>query len=208
MTKMKNLTKYRDAEVVNVDVVSSTKQSKIVKYKLEEDTVTLRASGLSFQQIADELNLLDRVPKDDLIDKHVVMRFLEKIPAISKQLVQEDKKRMIQVVSTSMDIVQEVVGLFHKTKTLLEDMEEKASNKKEHVNPYQYKAIASEMREMLRQMTEIQKEINDADNIRMFMEVVLTTLKEECPDKLPIIANKLKMAKGTQWFADMINKGN
>jgi|GEM_PF-2536631 len=190
-----------------VTIVSPTKQSKIVKYKLEEDCVNLRKAGFSYQEIAEELNNSGKVPADDKIDKFVVARFLEKIPAINKQLVQEDKRRLLEVVNTNFDIFYEINNLFAKTKSLLELMEEDAISKGRLVDPYRFKAISSEMREMLKQMTEIQKEINDYNNVRKFMEIVLQVLQEEVPDKIPVIAEKLRVVKGTQWFAEMINKG-
>lgn len=188
------------------DIVSTTKQSKIVKYKLEEDCVNLRYSGLSYQQIADELNASGKVPPDDPIDKWVVMRFLEKLPEVSRQIVQEDRRRLVQVVNNNMDIIFEVNNMFSKTKQLLEAMEEDAYNRGKFVNPYQYKAVISEMREMLKLMTEIQKEVNDYNNVRKFMEIVLSVIKEECPDKIPIIIEKLRLTKGTNWFADFMSK--
>lgn len=187
-----------------IKIVSPTNKSKIVKYKLEEDCVNLRKSGLSYQEIAEELNASGKVPEDDPIDEYVVMRFLKKIPQVTKQLVKEDKKRLLQVVNTNFDILHEINSLFSKTKNLLENMEADAYDKGKLINPYQFKAIVSEMREMLRQMMEIQKEMNDYENVRMFMEIVLETLQKEAPDKLPIITEKLKMAKGTQWFANLL----
>lgn len=191
-----------------VNIVSPTNKSKIVKYKLEEDCVNLRNAGLSYQQIADELNNSGKVPKDDPIDKYVVMRFLDKLPEIQRQIVKEDKRRLIQVVNNNLDIIQEVTELFAKSKNLIEQMEQDAFEKGRHINPYMYKAVASEMREMLKLMTDIQKEINDYNNIRRFMEIVLETLKEEAPDKIPIIAEKLRLSKGTKWFADIISRGD
>lgn len=184
--------------------VSLSRQSKIVKYKLEEDCVNLRKANMSYQQIADELNSTGKVPDNDLIDKYVVMRFFDKLPEIQQQLVKEDKRRMIQVVNNNMDIVHEVNSMFFKTKQLLEDMEDDAFDKGRFVNPYQFKAVVSEMREMLKQMTDIQKEINDYDNIKMFMQVVLETLKQEAPDTIPLIVDKLRGAKGTQWFSNLM----
>lgn len=187
-----------------LSVQNIVKKSKIVKYKLEEDCVTLRRAGLSYQQIADELNSSGKVPDDDKIDKYVLIRFFDSLPEIQQQLVKEDKKRLIAVVDNNMDIVSEVTQLFSKTKNLLEAMEDDAESKGRFVNPYQYKAIVGEMREMLKQMTDIQREINDFDNIKMFMQIVLEVIKEECPDKLPIIADRLKSAKGTSWFSSLI----
>lgn len=187
--------------------VSSTKKSKVVKYKLEEDVVMLRQSGMSYQQIADELNANGKVPDSDLLDKYVVMRFLEKLPAIQQQLVREDKKRLVSVVNANMDIVHEISDLYGKTKMLLNMMEEDAYDRGRTIDPYRFKAVASEMRELLKQMTDIQKEINDYDNIRKFMEIVLDTLKSEAPQSIPVIAQKLRMTKGTNWFSDMMNRG-
>lgn len=187
--------------------VSSTKKSKIVKYKLEEDVVMLRQSGMSYQQIADELNAGDKVPADDPLDKYVIMRFLEKLPQIQQQLVKDDKRRLVSVVNANMDIVHEITDLYGKTKMLLSMMEEDAMDRGRSMDPYRFKAVASEMRELLKQMTDIQKEINDYDNIRKFMEIVLETLKEEAPESIPVIAQKLRLTKGTNWFADMVSRG-
>ncbi|MEC0276820.1 hypothetical protein [Peribacillus frigoritolerans] len=186
--------------------LSTTKKSKIVKYKLEEDVVMLRQSGMSYQQIADELNESGKVPEDDELDKYVVLRFLEKLPKVQQQIVSEDRRRLVEVVNTNLDIVHEVTALFGKTKALLNHMEEDAFDRGKAMDPYRFKAVASEMREMLKQMTEIQREINDYNNIRKFMEIVLNTLKEECPEKIPVISEKLKMTKGTTWFSDMMGR--
>jgi hypothetical protein len=186
--------------------ISTTKKSKIVKYKLEEDVVMLRQAGMSFQQIADELNESGKVPEDDQLDKYVVMRFLEKLPEVTKAIVREDKRRLLNVVNNNLDIVHEVTELFGKTKSLLNHMEEDAYERNKMVDPYRWKAVVSEMREMLKQMTEIQREINDYNNIRKFMEIIMETLKDECPEKIPVIAAKLRMHKGTTWFSDMMGR--
>jgi len=187
-------------------LVSTTKQSKIVRYKIEELCVSLKRSGLSYNQIAEELNSSGKVPNDDRIDKFVVARFLEKLPELTKLVIQEDKKRLVQVVNNNMDIVHEISSLFGKTKTLLEFMEDRAANNNTVIDPYRYKALCSEMRELLKQMTDIQKDVNDYNNIKKFIEVIIGILQEECPDKIPLIVEKLKITKGTQWFADIIDR--
>lgn len=190
----------------NKPFISTTKQSKIVRYKLEEDCVNLRKAGFSYQEIADELNASGKVPENDRIDKFVIARFLEKMPQIAKELVQADKKRLLEVVNTNFDVFHEINTLFGKTKMMLEFMEDDAAEKGKLIDPYRFKAVVSEMREMLKQMTEIQKEVNDYNNVRKFMEIVLETLTEECPDKIPVIAEKLKVVKGTQWFAEIMTR--
>lgn len=180
-----------------------TRQSKIVKYKLENDCVNLRKAGLSYREIAEELNASGKVPDDDHINQNAVARFLSAMPQISKQLVREDKKRLLQVVNTNFDIIFEINTLFGKTKNLLEQMELRAQEQNRIINPYQYKAVVSEMREMLKQMLEIQKEVNEFDNIRKFMEIVLQVIQDEAPELMPTIARRLRMTKDTQWFADL-----
>lgn len=184
--------------------MSPTKQSKITKYKLEEDVINLRKMGLSYMDIASELNNSGKVPDDDPIDKYVVARFLEKVPQVTKELVQNEKKRLLEVVNTNFDIYNEVNELFAKTKKMLDNLEENAIKGSGKIDPYRFKAISSEMRETLKFMTEIHREINDYNNVRKFMEIVITVLQEEAPEKIPIIAEKLKITQGTQWFAEMI----
>lgn len=193
---------------LNIDnKMSLTKQSKIVKYKLEEECVRLRREdGLSYQQIASELNSSGKVPEDDSIDRFVVMRFLEKVPDISKEIISENRERMVEVVNQGFDIIHETNDLYGKAKEVLLQLEETAQATGRNIDPYRFKAVASEMREMLKQMMDIQKEINDYNNIRKFMEIILETLYEEVPDKIPIIIERLKMAQGTQWFADIVAK--
>jgi len=184
--------------------MSPTKQSKITKYKLEEDVINLRKMGLSYMDIASELNNSGKVPDDDPIDKYVVARFLEKVPQVTKELVQNEKKRLLEVVNTNFDIYNEVNELFAKTKKMLDNLEENAIKGSGKIDPYRFKAISSEMRETLKFMTEIHREINDYNNVRKFMEIVITVLQEEAPEKIPIIAEKLKITQGTQWFAEMM----
>lgn len=182
------------------------KQSKIVKYKLEKDVITMRNQNMSYQEIADEINQSGKLPEGETIDRFVVMRFLEKFPEVTKELVSVNQERMLEAVNIQFDIIHETSNLYRKAKNLLEDMEIQARSYNRPVNPYQFKAIASEMRELLNQMIAIQKEINDYNNVRQFMEIILDVLKEEVPEKIPIIAEKLRINQGTKWFADIVSR--
>ena len=93
--------------------------------------------------------------------------------------------------------------MYLRSKDLLDDLEDQALDNSRITSPYQYKAVASEMRESLRLMMDIQKELNDYVNIRNFMNIILNVLKEECPEKIPIIAARLKATKGTTWFSEV-----
>jgi hypothetical protein len=182
-------------------------RNKIVRYKLEEDCVLLKKSGLTHKQIAEELNNSGKLPNSDLISRDDVDRFMKRIPSVEKALIKESKNRLIEVVNTNFDIIHELGSLFSRTKNLLDEMEERAKNTGKLVGAMSFKAVSSEMREMLRHMTDIQKEINDYENIRKFMQIVLQVLQEECPAQIPKIAERLRITKGTQWFANIVGKG-
>jgi len=174
--------------------------SKIVQYDLEQDTVNLRQAGLSYQKIADELNASGKVPEDDQINTDIVKRFLDNIPEVSREMVKRDEKKMLAVVNNSMDIIFEMTTLYRKTANLMEAMEEQAYDEGKIIDPHKFKALSSEMREMLKMMLEIQKEINDYENTKRFMEIVMETVSEECPQAIPIIIEKLKAARETKWI--------
>jgi len=177
---------------------------KIVKYGLIEKAIELREKGLSYQKIADELN--KELPEDDKIDLFAVKRFFDKLPELKQEVVQKDQSLIIRVVNKELDLIEEINELYYKAKSVLETMEREAMEKGRNIDPYRFKAVASEMRELLKQMVEIQKEINDYNNVRKFMEIVMSVLQKEVPDKIPIIIEELKIAKGTQWFANMMRK--
>lgn len=184
--------------------MSKTKVSKIVKYKVEEDVINMRRAGLTYEQIAEDLNASGKIPPDDPINKDTVARFLETIPEVKRKLYRDSQKRIIKTINQSFDIIYEINNLYEKTKSLLEKMEEDAEEKGKYINPYQFKAVSSEMRELLSKMIEIQKEINDYKNVHKFMEIILQTLYEEVPDKIPIIIERLKTIKETKWFSDIL----
>lgn len=174
--------------------------SKIVLYDLEQDTVNLRQAGLSYQRIADELNASGKVPEDDQINAAIVKRFLDHIPGVNRELVKRDKRKMLAVVNNNMDIISEMTTLYGKTANLLEAMEEKANKEGSIIDPHKFKALSSEMRELLKMMIDIQKELNDYENTKKFMEIVMETVAEECPQSIPIIIERLKMSRETKWI--------
>lgn len=183
---------------------SNKNVSKIVKYNLEQDTVNLRQAGLSYQRIADELNASGKVPEDDLINIDIVKRFLDHLPSVSRELVKRDEKKMMAVVNNNINIINEMTTLYEKTKNLLEDMEEKANDANKHVDPYRFKALSSEMREMLKMMIEIQRELNDYENVKKFMIIVVETVSDVCPEAMPVIIERLKMSQKTHWISEFL----
>ncbi|SNS22397.1 hypothetical protein SAMN05446037_100699 [Anaerovirgula multivorans] len=182
-------------------------QSKIEKYKLEEEIASLYYSGLTYRQIVDEITSSGKLPDGEELSAATVSRFIEKVAGISKEVVKSNEKRLVEVVNNNIDIVRETSDLYSKARNILDTMEEAAADKGRVMNPHHFKAISGEMRETLKLMIEIQREISDYDNIKQFMEIIMETVKEVSPEAIPIIIDKLKNKKGTKWFGDMFGGG-
>lgn len=179
--------------------------SKIVKYQLEQDTINLREAGLSYQKIADELNASGKVPEDDPINWEIVQRFIDHLPQLKREVIRRDKKRLVAVVDNSIDIISEMNTLYGKAKKILDALEERATNENKPIDPYRFKALSSEMREMLKQMTDMQKDLHDYNNTKIFMQTVMDVLHEVAPDTIPIIVDRLKMSKNSTIFGNVRN---
>lgn len=184
----------------------TTSKCKVVRYGVEEDVILLRKAGYSLSQIAQEINKSGKVPIDDPLTEESIKYYINNISNVQKEILKESKRRIINTVNLNFDIIYELTSLFERTKNLLDAMEEKANEQGKLISAKAFKDISSEMREMLRHMMEIQKEINDYENVRRFMEIVIKVLQEECPDKIPIIAERLRLTKGTQWFSKMMGE--
>jgi hypothetical protein len=181
-------------------------RNRIIKYKLEHDCILLKNTGLRESVIAQNLNNSGKVPLNDLVTYQDVNNFFIALPEIQQGIVTVDKATMVRSVSLHFDLIHEISSLFARTKKMLDKMEEKADEQDRLVGAMSYKAISSEMREMLRHMTDVQKDLMEYDNVRRFMEVVIGVLQTECPAQIPKIAAKLRITKGTQWFSSLLVK--
>ncbi len=187
-------------------MVHTTCKSKIEKYKLEEMAIRLREEEhLTYQEIAEKLNISGLVPSDDEIKLWTVERFLKKIPEVKKHLLHQDKRRLLKVMNKQVDIIDETLLLYNRTKTLLINMENKAAESNGTINTKSYKALCSEMRVLLKQMTEMQKQINDFENVKKFMEIVLETVHDVAPQALNPILDKLRIKQNSVWLTKKVN---
>jgi superfamily II DNA helicase RecQ len=178
-------------------------RSKIVKYGLEEKVVKMRQNGMSYEDITDAINKSGALPDGEEISIYSVQRFFKHVPEINKALVKQDKRRLLKVVNNHIDIIQETQQLYNKTKSILAQMEEQAQEDEDGgINPYHYKAILSEMRESLKLMMELQKEIADAETVKQFMQIVIDTVQEVAPSALPVLLERLKIKKGSAYFTN------
>src|SRR5690606_18818033 len=138
------------------------------------------------------------------VTKTTVSNFFKALPEVQREIVKRNKKQMIKVVNNNLDIIHEIQQLFARTKRMLEEMELRAEDNDTIVSPYKFKAISSELRETLKLLMEVNKEINDLNNIKQFMAIVIEVIKEEAPQSIPIIIERLKLAKGTGWLSEVL----
>lgn len=174
--------------------------STVIKYQLEQDAINLREAGLSYQKIADELNASGKIPIDDPVNADIVRRFLDNLPNLKREMMKRDTNRMLNVVDNSIDIISEMTTLYGKAKNILDALEQRALDNDRVLDPYRFKALSSEMREMLKQMTDMQKDLHDHNNTRIFMETVMEILQEISPEAIPILVEKLKSNKTSHIF--------
>lgn len=180
-----------------------TAVSTIAKYGVEKEVFTLRQAGFTYPQIAEEINASGKLPEGVEINQNMVFKFLKNFREgeTIKEIVARSSKNVVKCVGRQIDIIDEYNNLYLKAKDILEEVEADANKKGKPLSPYHYKALVSEMRELLKTMIDIQKEISDHDNVKRFMEIIISTVKAEAPEALPVIALKLKEVRETQWFS-------
>lgn len=176
----------------------------IGKHGLVEDAVNLRLAGMTLVEIQSTLN--SKLPADKQITLETVRTFYKRLPELKQTIVKNNKKQLVRAVNNNLDMVSELNDLYGRTKTLLDRLEDRAEDEDYIMNPFRFKAISSEMRELLRLMMEVNKEISDLDNINRFMAIVVEVIKEESPQSIPIIVERLRTAKGTGWLSEVIRK--
>lgn len=178
---------------------------KITEYNLKDYVLSLRRSGYKQQEIVDLVNA--KLPNEETIDRFVLIRFLNKYTAMTKDEDVGAEPKILQHYATNMDIISETQGLYFRAKELLDKME-KASEEAgyPHVDPYRFKAVSEVMIALQKQMIDIQKEVSEYNNIIKFFEMIMEILKEECPEKIPSIIEKLKTVKSTKWFSAIMSQ--
>jgi MinD-like ATPase involved in chromosome partitioning or flagellar assembly len=133
------------------------------------------------------------MPVDQIMTVPNLSRFMNHtMPEIKREIVKKDKRRMLKVANMQIDVIGEINSLYEGAKEKL----------KEDLNAKEYKAISSEMRELLKQILELQKEVLSYENVKKFMDIVLNTVREECPEALPTILERLRVHQNTGWFGE------
>jgi len=170
--------------------------SKLEKYELQEEAATLLKiiPKLTYQQICDELNKIGEVPEEDSITPDNITHFVKSMPEVRKEIMLANRTHMRKIVfeSAEFDMLAQLKDMAARTSFMIDVMEENSLANGSIMNPKDYKALNSELRETLKQIEGIHKEVYQMEVVREFLIEVIKTLKEVSPEALNAFIAKMK----------------
>ncbi len=179
-----------------MDVRKRGQQSKIEKYDLMQNALDLLkvVPKLTYQQICDELNVIGNVPPEDLITVDNLTHLMRSMPEIRREVMIANKQHMRKMVfdSAEFDMLGHLKEMASRTAFMLDAMEEASLMEGKVMKPSDYKALNSELRETLKQIEGIHKEVYQMEVVREFLIEVVKTLKEVSPEALAVFIQKMK----------------
>ncbi|QNR70440.1 hypothetical protein IAQ67_28400 (plasmid) [Paenibacillus peoriae] len=186
-------------------------QSKIEKYDLVEATLNLLKviPKMTYQQICDEINSIGAVPEDDRITVDNLTHFVRAMPDVRKEVMLANKQHMRKVVfdSAEFDMLGHLKEMAARTAFMINTMEEMAFDEGTIPDPKGYKALSSELRETLKQIEGIHKEIYDMEIVREFLMEVVKTLKDVSPEALPTFVQRMRGKRENSHIVSELLKG-
>lgn len=179
-----------------MEVRKRGQQSKLEKYGLVEDTLNLLKviPKLTYQQICDEINVIGKVPEDDLITPDNLTHFVRNVPEIRREVMLANRNHMRKLVfeSAEFDMLGHLKDMAARTAFMIDTMEEASLMEGKVMKASDYKALNSELRETLKQIEGIHKEIYQMEVVREFLLEVVKTLKDVSPEALAAFIQKMK----------------
>lgn len=186
-------------------------QSKIDKYGLMGHAINLLTviPKMTYREIAEELNTIGEVPEDDLITADNVSNFAKSYPEVRKEILLANRQHMRKMVleSAEFDMLGALKDMAARTSFMIDSMEQMALEEGELPDAKDYKALSSELRETLKQIENIHKEVYDMDVVREFLIEVVKTLKEVSPEALSAFITKMKGKRENNYIVSELLKG-
>lgn len=183
----------------------------IIKLGFEESVLKLRRSGFSYEYIAEglskEVELMKDLPFGTKIDKYVLHKFFKEFyPDLAFKSIEDTNKKLTNY-SSKVDIMADLTMLRNRTLDVMDKLDNVLEYEEfNNMNIKSFKSLADVLLATTAQIANIQKEVNDYQNVIDFIEVVIEVIHIECPEVLPIIMDKLKMQKNTRWFSDIVGR--
>jgi hypothetical protein len=185
--------------------------SKIEQYGLIQHAIDLLKvqPKLTYQQIADELNVIGQVPPEDHITAENVAHFAKAYPEIRREILLANRAHMRKLVleSAEFDMLGTLKDMAARFTFMIDAMEEDAFSEGRLPNATAYKAITSELRETLKQIENIHKEVYDMEIVRQFLIEVVKTLQEVSPEALQAFIAKMKGKRENNHIVNELLKG-
>lgn len=186
-------------------------QSKIEKYDLVGHAISLLTvtPKMSYKAIAEELNTIGDVPEEDLVTTQNVTDFTKSYPEVRKEVLLANRQHMRKMVmeSAEFDMLGMLKDMVGRLTFMIDTMEQFAMDEGTIPDPKSYKALTSELRETLKQIESIHKEVYDMEIVREFLIEVIKTLKEVSPEALPSFINKMKGKRENSHIVSELLKG-
>lgn len=171
-------------------------QSKIEKYGVMEHAISLLKviPKMSYTAIAEELNTIGNVPADELITDENVAQFARNYPEVRKEVLLANRQHMRKMVfeGAEFDMLGQLKEMAFNCRFLLDNLQDLALDNGQLPSGKDFKAFNSELRETLKQIEGIHKEVYDMDVVREFLVEVVKTLKDVAPEALPHFISKMK----------------
>lgn len=179
-----------------MDVRKRGQQSKLEKYGLVEETLNLLKviPKLTYQQICDEINVIGKVSEDDLITVDNLTHFVKSVPEVRREVMLANRNHMRKLVfeSAEFDMLGHLKDMAARTAFMIESIEEANLMEGKVMKPSDFKALNSELRETLKQIEGIHKEIYQMEVVREFLLEVVKTLKDVSPEALALFIQRMK----------------
>jgi hypothetical protein len=189
----------------------SGRTSKIEQYGLIQEAIDLLKvqPKMTYQQIADELNAMGKCPPDEQITSENVAVFARSYPEIRREILLANRAHMRKMVleGAEFDMLGTLKDMAGRFQFMIEAMEEDAFSEGKLPNATAYKAITSELRETLKQIENIHKEVYDMDIVRQFLIEVVKTLQEVSPEALKSFIAKMKGKRESNHIVNELLKG-
>ncbi|MCP8973155.1 hypothetical protein MOD67_13960 [Bacillus licheniformis] len=186
-------------------------QSKIEKYDLVGHAINLLTvtPKMSYKDIAEELNAIGDVPDDDLVSVQNVSDFANNYPEVRKEILLANRQHMRKMVmeSAEFDMLGSLKDMAGRLVFMIDTMESMALEQGAIPDPKGYKALNSELRETLKQIEGIHKEVYDMEIVREFLIEVIKTLKEVSPEALQAFIAKMKGKRENSHIVSELLKG-
>ena len=185
--------------------------SKIERYGLIEETINLLTvtPKMSYKQISEELNSLGDVPEEDSITQSNISHFIKSHGDARREVMMKNRAKMREMFleSAEFDMLKYLKDMAARTSFMIDSMESMALEDGTIPDPKDYKALSSELREIMKQIESIHKEVYDMESVRTFLIEVIKTLKEVSPEALEQFIHKMKNKRDDNSLVNEILKG-